>query len=89
MIEQIVDLDRYLTLAINGSNSVMLDAFALIVTSTVAWLPIGLFMCWYIYRNYNLKTMLFVLGACLWQTLFLPEYSSLLLNALGRQETLK
>lgn len=65
MIEQIVDLDRYLTLAINGSNSVMLDAFALIVTSTVAWLPIGLFMCWYIYRNYNLKTMLFVLGAIL------------------------
>ncbi len=65
MIEQIVALDRDLTLALNGSHSVLLDALAMIVTSTVAWIPIGLFLHWYVYKNYGWRTTLLVLGSIL------------------------
>ncbi|MGN1214019.1 MAG: phosphatase PAP2 family protein [Bacteroidaceae bacterium] len=67
MNEQLLSLDEKITLAINGSHSILLDHLALIITSTVAWVPIGVFILWHVYHKYNLRTMLYVLlgmGLC-------------------------
>lgn len=76
MFEKIIELDKTITLAINGSHSVILDSFALVVTSTIAWIPIGLFLLWYIYRNNGTKTMLMVLGSILLCVLVADSVSS-------------
>lgn len=76
MIDQILELDREITLAINGSNSLALDAFALIVTSTIAWIPIALYMLWYVYRKNGLKTMLLTIGGILLCVLIADTVSS-------------
>ena len=67
MIDYLLQLDEKITLAINGSHSILLDHLALIITSTIAWVPLGVFLLWHVYRNYNLRTMLYVLiglGLC-------------------------
>ncbi len=76
MVDWIINLDANLTLAINGSHYLFLDAFAMIVTSTVAWIPIGIFLCWYIYKNYGFKSMLLTLGSILLCVLVADTISS-------------
>ena len=75
-MEDVLASDSFMTLAVNGSHSILLDAFALIVTSTVAWIPLGAFLFWYVYRNCGLKTMLLALGSVLLCVLVADAVSS-------------
>ena len=68
MIDKLVQLDTAITLGINGSESSMMDYVMLIITSTVAWIPLGVFVLWHVYKNYGTKTLLYVLlgmGLCI------------------------
>lgn len=42
MLQQLVDIDRQLTLFINGSSSIFVDEFALEATSTLTWIPMAI-----------------------------------------------
>lgn len=50
MLEHLLDLDRTLTLAINGSDSLFLDGFAMAITSTGTWLPAAAVLLWMVVR---------------------------------------
>lgn len=67
MLEQILQTDTALTLAINGSSSLWLDGFAMAVTSTVTWIPAALVLLYVIIRHgetkYIIVTVLAV-GLC-------------------------
>ena len=58
----ILELDKSLTLALNGSDSLVMDSIIMIITSTLVWIPVGLFLLYYIYSKCGLKSMLLVLG---------------------------
>lgn len=62
MLEKIKALDLSLTLAFNGSDSLIMDWLAMLITSTETWIPIGLFLCYYVYRKRGLKDMCLVIG---------------------------
>ena len=50
MLEQVVKFDQSLTLALNGSDSLFLDGFALGITATVTWLPAVVVLLYVIIR---------------------------------------
>lgn len=76
MFSTILDLDQKLTLALNGSDSLVMDHIMLLITSTMVWIPIGIFLLYYIYSKCGLKTMLLVLGGILLCILFADMVSS-------------
>ena len=41
-IQRLVDIDKQVMLALNGSNSLYLDGVMKIYTSTVVWIPVAL-----------------------------------------------
>lgn len=68
MIEDIIQLDRSITLAINGSHSLLMDHLMMIITSTVAWIPLGVFILWYIFHKKGAYTLMLVvlgIGLCI------------------------
>jgi len=68
MLDYLIELDRNITLAINGSDSLVMDSIMMMISSTITWLPLGLFVLWLVYRNYGWKTLLFVaiaIGLCI------------------------
>ncbi|MBP5629326.1 MAG: phosphatase PAP2 family protein [Bacteroidaceae bacterium] len=62
MFSSILELDKSITLALNGSDSIIMDSIMKIITSTIVWIPVGLFLLYYIYRKRGIKSMLLVLG---------------------------
>ena len=76
MLEKIKELDLTITLAFNGSDSLTADWLALLITSTETWIPMGLFMLYYIYRKRGLRDMLLVLGGIALCILFADFLSS-------------
>lgn len=76
MFSRILDLDQSLTLALNGSDSLMMDSIMLIITSTIVWIPLGLFLFYYIYSKCGLKPALLVLGGILLCVLCSDLFSS-------------
>ncbi len=71
----LLDFDRDITLAINGSGSLVMDSIMMIISSTYTWIPLGLFVLYMIYKNYGWKTLLFValgIGLCI----FLADFVS-------------
>lgn len=68
MIEDIIQLDLSITLAINGSHSLLMDHLMMIITSTVAWIPLGVFILWYIFHKKGAYTLMLVvlgIGLCI------------------------
>lgn len=67
MLDELIQLDTTITLGLNGSNSILMDYIMLMITSTLTWIPLGLFLLWYVYKNYGQRTLLFValgIGLC-------------------------
>ncbi len=65
--EALLNADRTLTLALNGSESLYLDAFAVTATRTVVWLPLALVFLYVVIRNNNLPAIfltVFGVGLC-------------------------
>ena len=51
MFDQLLELDQSVTLALNGSDSLVMDKLMLIITSTLVWIPMGLLLLYIIYRK--------------------------------------
>lgn len=55
MLEQILHLDETIMLGVNGSHSLVLDNIILMITYTVTWVPMGLFMLWLVYKKLGVR----------------------------------
>lgn len=65
--ETLLQADRTLTLVLNGSESLYLDALAVTATRTAVWLPVALVLLYVIIRNNNLPGVFLTvagLGLC-------------------------
>lgn len=63
MIDTILQLDRFLTLSLNGSDSPYLDRVAVLVSHTTTWLPLALVLLYVIIRNNTLRVILSIIIA--------------------------
>ena len=55
MLEQLQNIDTWLTLAVNGSHSLWLDAFALSITSTMTWIAAAAMLLYVVIRSGEMK----------------------------------
>ena len=60
-IQQLIEADRNLLLALNGSHSLFWDGFMWVVTSTVTWVPAAIILLYVIFRNNKLPQSIFIL----------------------------
>lgn len=63
MSESLLTLDRSITLALNGSDSLFADRLMLIFTSTLTWVPVGILLLYIIIRNNDLPHVLSIFAA--------------------------
>ncbi len=82
MFTSLLELDKSITLALNGSDSIIMDSIMKIITSTIVWIPIGIFLLYYIYIKCGIKTMLLVLGGMLLCVLLADLMSSMVCKPL-------
>lgn len=61
MLEQLIDIDTRLTLALNGSSSLYLDGLAATLTATLTWLPAALVLFYVLVKNNDTITLLLTL----------------------------
>ncbi len=61
MLEFITNIDTWLTLLLNGSDSVMLDTIAMTATKTSTWIPLGIVLLYVLIRMKNWKNALLVI----------------------------
>lgn len=62
MLERLIELDQRLLLSLNGSDSLFWDYFMTGVTSTVAWIPVGIALLYIVIKNNTMREVgLFVL----------------------------
>ncbi len=50
-LQRLVDIDKQVMLALNGSNSLYLDGVMKIYTSTVVWIPVALVLLFVVLKN--------------------------------------
>ena len=62
MLETINSIDTQLTLLINGSDSVMVDTFAMAATKTTTWIPLGILLVYVLVRMKNWKHALMIVA---------------------------
>lgn len=68
MTEVLENIDRQLTLAVNGSSSLFVDGLAVTATSTVTWLPAACILLYVIIHNNEMKNigiLLLSIGLCI------------------------
>ncbi len=63
MLDQLINLDRTVTLFINGSDSLWLDGFAWAVSATVTWLPAILVLLYVIIRHGEVREIVITILA--------------------------
>lgn len=61
--ENILEIDRHITLALNGSSSLFADNLMMIFTSTLTWVPVGILLLYIIIKNNDLPRVLAVFAA--------------------------
>ena len=64
MLEQLIDFDRWLLLAINGSESLYLDGVVKTLTNAVTWIPLYLALFYLVMRNNSSVPKIFFVVAC-------------------------
>ena len=65
-LQQLVNIDKQLMLALNGSNSLYMDGVMKIYTSTVVWIPVALVLLFIVLKNNTPRvSLLVVLGVAL------------------------
>lgn len=62
MFESLLHLDDQILLGINGSHSLVLDNLILLITYTITWVPMGLFMLWLVYKKMGARYFFGVLA---------------------------
>lgn len=61
MVEQLLELDKVLTLWINGSHQLYLDGFFMTITATSTWLPLIPVLLYVLIRNNDFRHLGFIL----------------------------
>lgn len=65
-LQRLIDIDKQLMLALNGSNSLYMDGVMKIYTSTVVWLPVALILLFIVLKNNTPRiSLLVILGVAL------------------------
>ena len=65
-IQRLIDIDKQVMLALNGSNSLYMDGVMKIYTSTVVWIPVALVLLFIVLKNNTPRSsLLVVLGVAL------------------------
>ena len=67
-IQQLIELDKEVLLALNGHHTLFWDGFMWTVTKTITWIPVGLALLYVIIKNNKLKqavTILLSLALCI------------------------
>ena len=65
-LQRLIDIDKQLMLALNGSNSLYMDGVMKIYTSTVVWIPVALVLLFIVLKNNTPRSsLLVVLGVAL------------------------
>ncbi len=81
-LQRLIDIDKQLMLALNGSNSLYMDGVMKIYTSTVVWIPVALVLLFVILKNNTSRvSLLVVLGVAL-TILASDQVSSVLIKPL-------
>ena len=62
--EQLINLDKQLLLAMNGSDSLFWDGVMLVYTSTIIWIPLALALIYLLIKNNNLMNFIVLLVMC-------------------------
>ena len=60
-MQEILNLDRNLTLCLNGSHSLMTDGAIYMATQTLTWIPLGLLLLYIVFRNGGIRMLWMVL----------------------------
>ena len=50
-LQRLIDIDKQLLLALNGSNSIYMDGVMRVYTSTAVWIPVALFLLFIVLKN--------------------------------------
>jgi len=61
MIEQIIQWDKGLLVALNGSSSLFLDGMMMAITETSTWIPLFLCLLYVVIRNNNWRESLLII----------------------------
>ncbi len=70
MLEFLNDIDRAITLFLNGSSSLFIDGIAMTATATVTWIPLAAVLIYVILKNNSwTNSLLVILGIALCITL--------------------
>lgn len=67
-IQQLIELDKEVLLALNGHNTLFWDGFMWTVTKTLTWIPVGAALLYVIFKNNKLSqavTVLLSLALCI------------------------
>ena len=81
-IQRLIDIDKQVMLALNGSDSLYMDGVMKIYTSTVVWIPVALVLLFIVLKNNTPRiSLLVVLGVAL-TILASDQVSSVLIKPL-------
>ena len=58
-LQRLVDIDKQVMLALNGSNSLYMDGVMKIYTTTVVWIPVALVLLFVVLKNNSPRVALF------------------------------
>ena len=67
-IQQLIEFDKEVLLALNGNHSLFWDGFMWTVTKTITWIPVGAALLYVIFKNNKLKqagAILVALALCI------------------------
>lgn len=84
MIENVIALDKSITLALNSSGSLYADGLMLLITYTLTWVPVGLVMLYVVFKNSDMTRFVLVVVALTLCVLFSNGLSELCKAVVGR-----
>ena len=64
MLEQLIDFDRWLLLAVNGSDSLYFDGVVRTLTTAATWIPLYIALFYLVMKNNNSVRKIFFIVAC-------------------------
>ena len=74
MIEQLIEYDKSLLQFLNGYHTPWLDPVMLILTETITWLPLYLFLLYLVIKEYKKESWMILLGVALTILLGGPDH---------------
>ena len=75
MIEQLIEYDKELLQFLNGYHTPWLDPVMLILTETITWLPLYLFLLYLVIKEYKKESWMILLGIAPYNSTGRPDHS--------------